>query len=114
MKNQRIAELARCDTFAAQKMGVLPQATVQKLAPEQLQAVETVKKAPLSIVTGGPGVGKTTVMGEIVKLAQKAKLKIALAAPTGRAAKRLSESSGLEAKTIHRLLGYLKPTLHHL
>ena len=103
---QRIAELARCDTFAAQKMGVLPQATVQRLAPEQLQAVETVKKAPLSIVTGGPGVGKTTVMGEIVKLAQKAKLKIALAAPTGRAAKRLSESSGLEAKTIHRLLGY--------
>ena len=64
------------------------------------------KRAPLSIVTGGPGVGKTTVMGEIVKLGRKAKLKILLAAPTGRAAKRLSESTGLEAKTIHRLLGY--------
>lgn len=103
---KRIAELAQCKKFAAQKMGELPQAVIEKLAPEQFQAVETVKHAPLSIVTGGPGVGKTTVMGEIVKLAKKAKLKIALAAPTGRAAKRLSESSGLEAKTIHRLLIY--------
>ncbi len=102
----RIAELASCKKFPAQKMGSLPQETVKKLAPEQFQAVETVKRSPLSIVTGGPGVGKTTVMGEIVKLAREAKLKIALAAPTGRAAKRLSESSGLEAKTIHRLLGY--------
>ena len=103
---QRIAELAGCKKFAAQKMGSLPPETVAKLAPEQFQAVESVKNSPLSIVTGGPGVGKTTVMGEIVKLAKKAKLKIALAAPTGRAAKRLSESSGLEAKTIHRLLIY--------
>lgn len=103
---RQLAELAFCKKFPAQKMGELPPETVQKLAPEQFQAVETVKHAPLSIVTGGPGVGKTTVMGEIVKLAQKAKLKIALAAPTGRAAKRLSESSGLEAKTLHRLLGY--------
>ena len=102
----RIAELARCGKFAAQKMGNLPRETAEKLAPEQLQAVEAVKHSPLSIVTGGPGVGKTTVMGEIVKLAQKAHLKIFLAAPTGRAAKRLSESSGREAKTIHRLLGY--------
>ena len=103
---KRIAELSFCKKFPAQKMGALPAETVKRLAPEQLQAVETVKRAPLSIVTGGPGVGKTTVMGEIVKLAQKAKLKIALAAPTGRAAKRLSESTGLEAKTLHRLLGY--------
>lgn len=103
---ERIAELASCSKFAAQKMGSLAPETAARLAPEQLQAVEAVKYAPLSIVTGGPGVGKTTVMGEIVALARKARLKIALAAPTGRAAKRLSESSGLEAKTIHRLLGY--------
>ena len=103
---KRICELATCKKFPAQKMGILPQKTITRLAPEQLQAVETVKRSALSIVTGGPGVGKTTVMGEIVKLAKLAKLKIALAAPTGRAAKRLSESSGLEAKTIHRLLLY--------
>ena len=71
-----------------------------------MRAVESVKHSPLSIVTGGPGVGKTTVMGEIVGLAREAGLRIMLAAPTGRAAKRLAESSGLEAKTIHRLLGY--------
>ena len=101
-----IAELAACKKFAAQKLPAPPRECVEKLAPEQFQAVETVRKMPLSIVTGGPGVGKTTVMGEIVKLARKARLKIALAAPTGRAAKRLSESTGLEAKTIHRLLAY--------
>lgn len=107
-----IAALAACKKFAAQKLAPLPRDSAERLAPEQLQAVETVRKTPLSIVTGGPGVGKTTVMGEIVKLARKAKLKILLAAPTGRAAKRLSESTGLEAKTIHRLLGY-DPRCNH-
>ena len=71
---------------------------------EQIQAVESAGKYPLSIITGGPGVGKTTVVGEIVRRCKAAKLKILLAAPTGRAAKRLSESTGGEAKTIHRLL----------
>ena len=103
---ERIAKLARAEKFAGSRLGQLPPESARRLAPEQLRAVETVKRVPLSIVTGGPGVGKTTVMGEIVKLAKAAKLDIALAAPTGRAAKRLAESSGLEAKTIHRLLGY--------
>ena len=103
---ERIAKLARAEKFAGSRLGALPPESARRLAPEQLRAVETVKRVPLSIVTGGPGVGKTTVMGEIVKLAKAAELDIALAAPTGRAAKRLAESSGLEAKTIHRLLGY--------
>lgn len=103
---EQIASLAAVKKFPAQKMGSPDRESAEKLAPEQLRAVESVKVSPLSIVTGGPGVGKTTVMGEIVKLAEKAKLRILLAAPTGRAAKRLAESSGLEAKTIHRLLGY--------
>ncbi len=75
-----------------------------KLSNEQYSAVEQTARTPLSIITGGPGVGKTTVIGEIVRRAIAAKLKIYLAAPTGRAAKRLSEATGVTARTIHRML----------
>ena len=60
------------------------------------------------VITGGPGTGKTTTLNTIIKLMQKMNLKIALAAPTGRAAKRISEVTGLEAKTVHRLLGVVR------
>ena len=56
------------------------------------------------VITGGPGVGKTTPVNSILKILSVTGVRIALAAPTGRAAKRLSESTGLKAKTIHRLL----------
>ena len=56
------------------------------------------------MITGGPGVGKTTLINAILKVLAAKGVEIALAAPTGRAAKRLSESTGREAKTIHRLL----------
>ena len=56
------------------------------------------------VITGGPGVGKTTLVNSLLKILSAKSLSIALCAPTGRAAKRLSESTGLEAKTIHRLL----------
>ena len=75
-----------------------------KLTPTQFAAVDMVAKSPFSIITGGPGVGKTTVLGELVRRARSAKLDIMLAAPTGRAAKRLGEATGITAKTIHRLL----------
>ena len=75
-----------------------------KFSEEQLAAVERVAASPVSVITGGPGVGKTTVIGEIVRRAHEAKIKVSLAAPTGRAAKRLSESCGITARTIHRLL----------
>ncbi len=71
---------------------------------EQILAIERVGEYPLNIITGGPGVGKTTVIGEIVRRANVAKLHIMLAAPTGRAAKRLGESAKRNAMTIHRLL----------
>ncbi len=58
------------------------------------------------VITGGPGVGKTTIVKGIIEIFAAKKLKVALAAPTGRAAKRLSESTGREAKTIHRLLEF--------
>lgn len=76
------------------------------LALSQKQAIETVLKHKLAIITGGPGVGKTTIVNSILKIIQAKCLSVALCAPTGRAAKRLTETTGFKAKTIHRLLGF--------
>lgn len=70
----------------------------------QKEAVHNAFLHNLSIITGGPGVGKTTVVGQIVSLARRLGYRVQLAAPTGRAAKRMGEAAGMEAKTIHRLL----------
>jgi exodeoxyribonuclease V alpha subunit len=75
-----------------------------RLNPEQRTAVERAFRERISIITGGPGVGKTTVISEIVAQARRLRRSVLLAAPTGRAAKRMAESCGIEAKTIHRLL----------
>ena len=74
-------------------------------APLQRQAVELVARQGVVILTGGPGTGKTTAVRGIVALLEKMGLDILLAAPTGRAAKRMSELTGREAQTIHRMLG---------
>jgi exodeoxyribonuclease V alpha subunit len=73
---------------------------------EQLQAMERALEEKVFVITGGPGVGKTTIVRWLVKVFMQAKKEVALAAPTGRAAKRLTEITGVEAKTIHRLLEY--------
>lgn len=73
---------------------------------EQQTAVRNAFASKISIVTGGPGVGKTTTIKEIVRIARENKLSIQLAAPTGRAARRMTESSGETASTIHRLLNF--------
>ena len=75
----------------------------------QLQAISTAVKGKVFLLTGGPGTGKTTTTLGIIRAFQGADAKIILAAPTGRAAKRLSEATGLEAKTIHRLLEVKPP-----
>lgn len=77
-----------------------------KLSPGQKKAVRTALGSNVSIITGGPGVGKTTILKILVDILVKRGEKIALCAPTGRAARRMSESVGMEAKTIHRLLRY--------
>ncbi|WP_285775087.1 ATP-dependent RecD-like DNA helicase [Microtetraspora sp. NBRC 13810] len=74
------------------------------LAPEQAQAVRLALTAKVAVLTGGPGCGKSFTVRSIVTLAQAKKAKVILAAPTGRAAKRLSELTGHEATTVHRLL----------
>lgn len=75
----------------------------------QLEAIRTAVSSKMMILTGGPGTGKTTTTMGIISAYQTAGCKILLAAPTGRAAKRLSETTGMEAKTIHRLLEYKPP-----
>ena len=74
-------------------------------AAQQRQAVALAAREGVLILTGGPGTGKTTTVRGIVALFQKMGLDILLAAPTGRAAKRMSELTGMEAQTVHRMLG---------
>ena len=76
------------------------------LSKSQKSAVEQVLKSKVSVITGGPGVGKTTLVNSILKILRAKQINIGLCAPTGRAAKRLSESTSMEAKTVHRLLEY--------
>jgi exodeoxyribonuclease V alpha subunit len=80
------------------------QASGITLAKQQAEAIRRAISEPVVVVTGGPGVGKTTIVRGIVNILAKKGLTIALAAPTGRAAKRLCEATGQPAATLHRLL----------
>lgn len=82
-----------------------------KLSHSQLSALQTVLTSKLAIITGGPGVGKTTILKILIQVIQGKKLCIELCAPTGRAAKRLTEITNLPAKTIHRLLDFSAKSL---
>jgi len=74
------------------------------LAPSQREALKTVLANRVVVITGGPGVGKTTLVNSILMILRAKGVKCMLCAPTGRAAKRLTETTGMDAKTIHRLL----------
>jgi exodeoxyribonuclease V alpha subunit len=80
------------------------QKTGKRLAPSQREALRTVLASRVVIITGGPGVGKTTLLHSILIILRAKGVQCLLCAPTGRAAKRLSEATNMEAKTIHRLL----------
>jgi exodeoxyribonuclease V alpha subunit len=80
--------------------------TGRVLSPSQRDAVAQVLTGKVNVITGGPGVGKTTIVMSILKALQAKRMRVLLCAPTGRAAKRLTESTGVEAKTIHRLLAF--------
>jgi exodeoxyribonuclease V alpha subunit len=108
---QRLAELAKShsrplaiEVDAA--IGMFQQLTGLQLAEQQHLAVAAALRDTVTVITGGPGVGKTTIVKAIVHIARSARRKVALAAPTGRAAKRLGEATGVEAMTIHRLLEF--------
>jgi len=76
------------------------------LSDSQRAAVELALSVKVVVITGGPGVGKTTLVNSILRIIRAKDVRVTLCAPTGRAAKRLSESTGLEAKTVHRLLEF--------
>ena len=81
-----------------------------EFAPEQAQGVTTALEEKLTIITGGPGTGKTTLLKALVHILKAKNIRILLAAPTGRAAQRMTEASGLQALTIHRLLKFSHET----
>jgi len=80
--------------------------TGRKLSPSQHDALRIALRSRAVVITGGPGVGKTTLVQSLLKILTAKKLKCILAAPTGRAAQRLAEATGLEASTLHRLLEF--------
>lgn len=91
---------------AGKAVAWVEQKTGLELSRSQAAAVETAVDSKVAIITGGPGVGKTTVVNSILRIVRAKGARVLLAAPTGRAAKRLAESTGAEAKTIHRLLEF--------
>ena len=111
------AGLARRAKDLLQAPKVPPLATAEQLAahekrsklelhPLQRDAVLGLLSQPMALLTGGPGVGKTTITRFVVALAKAAGARVLLASPTGRAAKRMAEATGVDAQTIHRLLGW--------
>lgn len=100
----KLTELARADAALGAPQ---PSAADTALSEEQQAAVTAAFSRLLSVVTGGPGTGKTTLVKAIVDRALAAKASVALCAPTGRAARRLEDATGHEAATIHRLVEWL-------
>ncbi|MEM9456321.1 MAG: ATP-dependent RecD-like DNA helicase [Myxococcota bacterium] len=98
---EQLARLARCDRDVWE-VPALP----EHLSPGQRAAVEAMAGAGVLVLTGGPGTGKSTVVHEILRLCRAADTEVMLAAPTGRAAKRLEQTTGHAASTIHRLLEF--------
>ena len=84
----------------------IEQRTSLTLADSQADAIRTALKSKIMVITGGPGVGKTTIVNSILRILAAKAVKLLLCAPTGRAAKRMTEATGMEAKTIHRLLEF--------
>ena len=97
----------KCDfseTAVEQRIRKIEQLSELELDEMQRTAVKEAVRSGLLVITGGPGTGKTTTINTIIQYFESEGMDIALAAPTGRAAKRMSETTGYEAKTIHRLL----------
>ncbi len=107
-KLSRLSDLQRIDLHAALNdlSSVISNRPTARLSDQQQQAVRAALTNKVTVLTGGPGTGKTTTMRAVIDLLEKYRHRYALASPTGRAAKRLSQATDRAAKTIHRLLEY--------
>ena len=91
---------------AAKALPWIEQKTGLDLAESQTEAIRLALRSKVMVITGGPGVGKTTIVNAILRILAAKGMKLLLCAPTGRAAKRMTEATAMEAKTIHRLLEF--------
>ena len=101
--NQKVKEIIEKDSICPLNE-LINFAYYKTLSKEQKEAVKSVFENRVSIITGGPGTGKTTIIKMLIKLFKYDETEFALCAPTGRAAKRITETTGEEAKTLHRFL----------
>ncbi|HUK42110.1 MAG TPA: ATP-dependent RecD-like DNA helicase [Candidatus Acidoferrales bacterium] len=99
---RRIVDRGAIDVLNVDLLDALP----IRLDEEQIQAAREALQQKVFVITGGPGTGKTTLLISLLAILRRAKVSFALAAPTGRAAKRMTESTGEEAMTLHRLLEF--------
>ena len=102
--NSILSKRNRNRNLTAAATGQIEKELSIKYAEAQKEAIRIATSSKIMIITGGPGTGKTTAVKGIITVFNSAKMRVLLAAPTGRAAKRMSEATGMEAKTIHRLL----------
>jgi exodeoxyribonuclease V alpha subunit len=91
---------------AAKALPWIERQTGLALAASQSSAIELARQTKVLVITGGPGVGKTTIVNSILRILAAKEVGLLLCAPTGRAAKRMSEATGRETRTIHRLLEF--------
>jgi len=120
LRNQRVESetarilagmVAREFPSPAPESGSVLQRIEPPLTPEQQEAVKAAVCHPVTVVTGGPGTGKTTIIRAVIETFSAERLRVKVAAPTGRAAKRIEEATGFPASTIHRLLKVNPETL---
>ena len=100
------SDAPRLDVAPESAVSWFSQVSGMELASQQRDAVVRGLRERVSVITGGPGVGKTTIVRALVQILRQKELRLSLAAPTGRAAKRLEESTGHHASTLHRLLEF--------
>jgi len=102
----QVGSLPWPDIDAGKALPWIEHTTGLSLAASQTDAIRLALRSKVTVITGGPGVGKTTIVNAILRILAAKGVKLLLCAPTGRAAKRMAEATGLEARTIHRLLEF--------